>query len=385
MLSPRERILDAFQRHYGCPPQLVVRSPGRINLLGEHTDYNGGPVLPAAIDRAVWLAAALRYDRRCRLWACDYEQGLTIETMPPVPMPEPSWANYVLGVLTVLGWSGGIDIAFGGDLPIGAGVSSSAAVENATAVAVNALLQLGLTPEMLAFVSQKAEQDFVGVPCGIMDMFAGIMGRKDAFLWLDCRTLTWEPLPFQSAEWVFVLCHSGVERRLAASAYGVRRRECAEGLALLQRVAPELKALAEASPTLLEAVQDTLPPAIWRRCRYVVGEVGRVAAATEALRRQDMATLGALMVRTHEGLRDDFEVSCAELDFLAQQAWHHEACAGARLMGAGFGGCTLNLVRQDAAEDFCAQMEAAYRVAFGRHLLQWTVKPADGATYEWLK
>ncbi len=373
-----QRIWEIFQQVYGRRPSIGVRSPGRINLLGEHTDYNGGPVLPAAIDRAIWLAAAPRPDGRCRLWACDYAEGCVLEAQPAARLAQPAWANYLLGVLVEMGWPGGMDIAFGGDLPIGAGVSSSAALENAIALAANTLFDLGHSPIDLVRIAHRAENAFVGVPCGIMDMFAGIMGRKDAFIHLDCQALTWEYLPFEAPDLAFVLCHSGVERRLAASEYGARQRECAHGLAVLQTLEPGLKNLSEATPALLEAAKHDMPPIVFRRCRYVLEEVARVAAAVEALRQNDYAALGALLYQTHAGLRDDFEVSCPELDFLVEQAAQHPACSGARLMGAGFGGCTLHLVRQSEAHDFIARASEGYASTFGRPLSAWIVSPADG-------
>jgi galactokinase len=377
-MPAQPHIREIFQHIYGQWPSIGVRSPGRINLLGEHTDYNGGPVLPTAIDRAIWLAAAPRTDGRCRLWACDYGEGCVIEARPSARLGQPTWANYLLGVLAEMGWPGGMDIAFGGDLPIGAGVSSSAALENATALAANSLFGLGHTRADLVRIAHRAENAFVGVPCGIMDMFAGMMGRKGAFIHLDCQTLTWEYLPFEAPDLAFVLCHSGIERRLATSEYGARRRECAQGLAVLQTLEPGLKNLSEATSALLEAAKHDMSQVVFRRCRYVLEEVARVAAAVEALHQKDYAALGALLYQTHAGLRDDFEVSSPELDFLVEQAAQHPACSGARLMGAGFGGCTLNLVRQSEAYDFIAWVSEGYLSAFDRPLLAWIVRPADG-------
>ncbi len=379
-MSPQQRVWDHFQRTYGRPPTVVVRSPGRINLIGEHTDYNGGPVLPAAIDRAIWMAAAARTDSRCRMWACDVEETCIVEGKPAAPVVKPNWANYILGVLTTMGWPGGMDIVFGGDLPVGAGVSSSAALENAAALAADALFDLGYARLELVRITHAAENHFVGVPCGIMDMFAGMMGRKDAFIQLNCRALTWSYLPFEAPDHTWVLCHSGVERRLATSEYSARRRECAQGVAALQTLVPELGTLSEATPDLLKAAQGRMPPLIFRRCRYVVGETARTAAAAEALCNSDYKALGALLYQTHVGLRDDFEVSCPELDFLVEQGMRHSACLGARLMGAGFGGCTLHLVRRAEAPAFIAHLSEAYLRAFGRPMAAWTVRPADGAT-----
>ncbi len=378
-MSLPERIVKSFCRVYRRLPQVLVRSPGRINLLGEHTDYNGGTVLPAAIDRAIWLAAAARRDTCCALWACDYGEGYFARCKPSAPLSRPSWPNYLLGVLVEMGWPGGVDIAFGGDLPIGAGVSSSAALENAVALAANAVFQKGLAPLELVHLTHRAETYFVGVPCGLMDMFAGLWGRENAFLHLSCSALKWEYLPFSTAEWVFVLCHSGVERRLAASRYAERRRECAQGLAILRELDPALTHLSKASLSMLEAARRRMAPAVFRRCRYVLAEEGRVAEAAEALRLSEYEALGALMWSTHEGLRDDFEVSCPELDFLVEQAMSHPACAGARLMGAGFGGCTLNLVRRKGVDDLLSFLTRAYTRAYKRSLPAWVVKPSAGA------
>ncbi|MCS6928696.1 MAG: galactokinase [Saprospiraceae bacterium] len=378
-MSPQQQVWATFQDLYGRPPEILVRSPGRINLIGEHTDYNGGPVLPAAIDRAVWLAAAKRADTQCRLFACDYDEGYIVESQPSKPLVHPSWANYLLGVLVEIGWPGGLDLTFGGNLPIGAGVASSAAVQNAMALAANALFQLGHTQMDLVQLTHRAENQFVGVPCGIMDMFAGAMGRRNTFICLNCHSLEYEYLPFGTTELCFVLCHSGVERRLASSEYQKRRQECAQGLAILQRINPAMSALSQVSEDLLAEKEHLLPPTLFRRCRYVVTEIARVGTAVQALRSQDYAAMGSLMYLTHQGLRDDFEVSCPELNLLVEEAMHHPACLGARLMGAGFGGCTLNLVKKSKVCDFSAHVSQAYTRAFKRSLRHWTVHLDDGA------
>ncbi len=380
MESSYLQVFEDFQRIYRRAPQVWVRSPGRINLLGEHVDYNGGTVLPAAIDRAVVLAAARRSDGQCRLWASNYGASCAVDGPPVRPLSEPFWANYLLGVLVAFGWPGGLDVAVGGDVPVGAGVSSSAAVGNAMAAAVNALFDLRRTPIELAQVVHQSENHFVGVPCGIMDMFAGMMGRRNAFLRLSCRTLTWEYVPFSGTEWMFVLCHSGIERGLKASEYSARRQACVEGLSILKQVHPSLDALAAAPLAWLEACRERLDPVVFRRCRYVLEEERRVAEASEALRRGDMEALGALMLQTHEGLRSDFEVSCYPLDFLVERAMAHSACVGARLMGAGFGGCTLHLVHQPQVDDFIDFMQSAYRHTFGKPLFAWKVALEEGVS-----
>jgi galactokinase len=348
---------------------LVVRSPGRVNLIGEHTDYNEGFVLPAAIDRAIVLAVALNGSRHCRLLAADLDAAAEAE-IDALRRSELGWPNYLLGVVDQLRRSGvdvpGIDCAFGGDIPIGAGMSSSAALEAGIAFALDALLALGLDRVALARIAQAAEHEFVGVHCGIMDQFANLFGSAGHALKLDCRSLDYELVPFAFADVRVVLCDTGVRHALAGSEYNVRRRQCEEGVAALARHRPGIRSLRDVDLPLLDAHGPELDPVVARRCRFVLEENERLLAGCDDLRRGDLAAFGARMYGSHRGLSVDFEVSCPELDALVEIARALPGVLGARMMGGGFGGCTINLVATDAVNDFTISVEREYRRRTGR-------------------
>jgi galactokinase len=360
-------VREAFRRQFG-QPSLMVRGPGRVNLIGEHTDYNLGFVLPAAVDKAIWLALRPRPDGRFCFHSVDL--GESFEVAPAdVARTERHWPNYLLGVISELAQDGrmpgGVDCAFGGDVPIGSGMSSSAALECSFAFGLNELFGLGYDSVELALLGQRAENRFVGVACGIMDQFASVLGRERSLIHLDCRDLSFEYVPFERADLRIVLCDTRVRRSLAGSEYNERRARCEAGVALITQHHPGVKSLRDVDPALLQAHRRELDPIVFRRCDYVVRENGRVLEACAALRRADFVTFGSLMNASHDGLRDDYEVSCAELDLLAEAARVIPGVLGSRMMGAGFGGCTINLVEEDAMEDFHARMERVYRDALG--------------------
>jgi galactokinase len=358
-----ERVLNGFRGSFGRESTLV-RSPGRVNLIGEHTDYNLGFVLPAAVDKSITLAVRLRGDGRLRLLALDKGERFEGETAS-LGRSELRWPDYLQGVIRELQERGlgvpGLDCAFGGDVPIGCGMSSSAALEGGLAFALNELCGFGLDRVELARLCQRAENRFVGVNCGIMDQFASLMGRERRLIRLDCRDLSYQYVPFERGDIRIVLCDSQVEHSLAGSAYNERRAQCQAGLALLKRHHPRLESLRDADPALVEAHKDELEPAVYRRCAYVTAEIERVGKACAALDRGDLQTFGAHMNATHQGLARDYEVSCPELDILAEAAQALPGVHGARLMGGGFGGCTINLVEAEALEAFQARMGLVYR------------------------
>lgn len=366
--SCTERVVHAFRESYGAEA-VILRSPGRVNLIGEHTDHNLGFVLPAAVDRALYLAIALRDDRRLRFQALDKGESFegSLEEILPV---EGQWPNYLLGVLQEFQTLGfdlrGVDCVFGGDVPIGCGLSSSAALEGGFAFGLNELLGTGLDRVALAQLSQRSENRFVGVNCGIMDPFASLLGREKRLIRLDCRDLSYEYVPFERDDIRIVLCDTQVRRSLTGSEYNIRRAQCEEGVARLQRLHPDIHSLRDASPALIEAHRDAFEPAVYRRCAYVVAENQRVLAACAALERGDMAAFGKAMNETHEGLAHGYEVSCPELDVLAEAAQGLPGVYGSRMMGAGFGGCTLNLLEADALASFEAGMARVYRERLGK-------------------
>ncbi len=363
-----ERVTHAFRERYGRE-MAVVRSPGRVNLIGEHTDHNLGFVLPAAVDRSIHLAVGLREDRRLRFYALDKDEAFE-GSLDDLRSSDLHWPDYLLGILSELTALRmdlrGVDCAFGGDVPIGCGLSSSAALEGGFAFTLNELLALGLDRVSLARLSQRAENRFVGVNCGIMDPFASLLGRERMLIRLDCRDLSYVYVPFDRDDLRIVLCDSQVSRSLTGSEYNLRRAQCVEGLELLRRHHPELQSLRDASPALVESHRTEFPPEVHRRCAYVVAENQRVIEACMDLDRGDLAAFGAAMNATHEGLAHGYEVSCPELDILAEAAQDLPGVFGSRMMGAGFGGCTINLVEADALPSFEAQMGQVYRQRLGK-------------------
>jgi galactokinase len=369
MIKQYERIEQAFRERFDGRP-LLVRSPGRVNLIGEHTDYNGGFVLPAAIDKAVYFACALRPGRRCRFHAADLGRDYEFELSPALGKSGQGWPDYLLGVIDQAQLAGcavpAVDCAFGGDIPVGAGLSSSAALEAGFAFALNELAGWGIPPLEMAKLAQRAENAFVGVQCGIMDQFANLFGLAGAVIRLDCRSLEFDYVPFDRPDLAVVLCDTGVRRALAGSEYNVRRRQCEEGVRALRDLTLPVESLRDVTLDQLEAHQAALDPLVHRRCRYVVEENARVLEACRDLGRADFAAFGARMWASHRGLRDDYEVSCPELDALVEISAEIPGVLGGRMMGAGFGGCTIHVVEAGAVEEFGARITAAYRGRTGR-------------------
>jgi galactokinase len=375
-------IAAAFQLRFGYAP-LLVRAPGRINLIGEHTDYNEGLVLPAAINKEVLFAVGLNGTDQLRLVAHDKGEACVV----PLAAVQPGtlqWANYLLGVVAQLRASGvavpGFDCVFGGNIPMGAGLSSSAAVECGLAFALNELLGAGLDRLALARLAQAAEHTYAGVQCGLMDQFASLFGRAGQVVRLDCRTTDYAYFPFDAAAYHLILCNSGVKHALADSAYNTRRQECAQGVAVLRRYYPAVASLRDATRAQLLAHRAELGEVLYRRCRYVVEENARVAQACIALAANNMATVGQLLYASHAGLRDDYEVSCPELDKLVALATGRPGVLGARMMGGGFGGCTLNLVEAAHVADFIKTMAADFLAFYRRGLDTYQTTIVEGVS-----
>ncbi|MBN1138024.1 MAG: galactokinase [Anaerolineae bacterium] len=370
-------VAGAFRHVFGYQPARLYRAPGRVNLIGEHTDYNDGFVLPMAIDRAVWLAAAPRSDRQVRLRAVTLERDDVFELDDLRPSREAHWANYVRGVLAMLELAGhrlaGLDLAYAGDVPIGAGLSSSAAVEMAVAAAARDLFALDLPLLELARLSQRAEQQFAGTRCGLMDQLISAVGQEGQAMLIDCRALTWQPVPLPRDAAVIV-CDTSKRRGLADSAYNERRAQCEEGARRL-----DVPALRDLDVATFEARSKELPPVLRRRCRHVVHENDRTLRAAEALRRGDLHAFGRLMSESHTSLRDLYEVSCEELDLMAALAQSQPGCWGARMTGAGFGGCAVALVDLPAVETFTHNVVAVYRRQTLRTPVLYVCRASAGA------
>ncbi len=359
-------MADKYRTHFGGDPVLVI-SPGRVNLIGEHTDYNEGFVLPGATDKAVVLAVSPRGNGVCHFVARDFDQEFRCElgSLHKSPL---GWPDYLQGVIDQFLRAGlaigGFNCVFGGDIPIGAGMSSSAAIEGGLAFALNHIFKLGVDSLTLVKLAQKAENEFVGVRCGIMDQFINIHGREKSVLKLDCRSLEFERLPFEREDLRIVVCDTLVRRELAASEYNVRRGQCEEAVELLRAHAPSVRSLRDVSLDLLGEHEAEFDPVIFRRAKYVVEENRRVEEASADLLRGDFKTFGERMAASHEGLRDGYEVSSAELDALVEAALAAPGVLGARMMGAGFGGCTINLVEADAVPEFKNRVTWSYQAIF---------------------
>jgi galactokinase len=376
-------ISAAFEQHYGAAPELLVRAPGRINLIGEHTDYNDGLVLPAAIDREIRFALRLNGTDRIRLMATDLKDTYEVAVADIKPLGGGHWANYQLGVVAGLLRAGvqvpGFDCAFGGDVPNGAGLSSSAAVECGIAWGLCELLHADLDRMKLAHIAQTAEHEYAKVMCGLMDQFASLFGRAGHVVELDCRSLEYSYFPFDTDDCRVVLCNSGVKHALADSEYNTRRHECARGVEILQQHNPAIKSLRDATLEEIEAAKDELGEVITRRCRYVVEENQRVRDFTKQLAEHgSLAQVGELLYASHAGLRDDYQVSCPELDTLVELSHQAPGCYGARMMGGGFGGCTLNLVATGEVKNFLAHMKQGYHDQLGLKLETYVTTLADG-------
>jgi len=344
------RLQEEFRRTFGGgEPPRVFRAPGRVNLIGEHTDYNEGFVLPMAVERYVWIAARRTDGRDLHLRSLDFRQAAHFALDDLRPHPAMAWANYLAGVAWAFVQENlpvpGLEAAFTGSIPIGSGLSSSAALETATAVALETLGRVEVSAVRRALLCQRAEGEFVGVQCGIMDQFISSLARSGHALWIDCRSLQHEAVPVPPKA-VAVIADTGVRRELAASAYNERRSQCEEGVRLVQKHLPGITALRDVPPVALARWKDDLPEIIYRRCTHVVQENRRVLNMVEALRQGDLEQAGRLMDASHASLRDLYEVSCPELDLMVEIAQGLPGCWGSRLTGAGFGGCTVSLVRR---------------------------------------
>jgi galactokinase len=382
------KLLSAFEHEYGHAPVLVARAPGRVNLLGEHVDYSDGWVLPAAIDRSAWLAAspssssevsihALDSDKHSRFSLTNLEAKLDLNGEPLA-----DWAHYPAGVAWALINDdlsiSGINGVLTSEVPIGAGLSSSAAIEVVFATTWQALSGWKLRPMRTAQLCQRAENAYVGVQCGLMDQFSSVHGVKNHALHFDTRTLEWEPVPLPS-DVVIVIADSGVRRRLRSSAYNQRRMACEHAARLLSERIPGTRALRDVSSEQLKEHDQALPPNLRPLAEHVVSECERVHHGVELLKDGDVKAFGRLMFEGHASLRDLFEVSSQELDALVEIAAGLPGCHGARLTGAGFGGCTVNLVTAKEAPAFCKRLAAVYSQVTGKEASVWITRASEGA------
>ena len=378
--SLQDAVSEKYHELHGAKP-LLVRSPGRVNLIGEHTDYNQGLVLPAAIDKNIIVAIGRRDDNVIQLYALDQQESYhaNLDTSDRSPL---LWPDYILGVVQQLQHRGhrmtGFNLVFGGDIPQGAGLSSSAALECATAFALNELFGHGISRLDIALMAQAAENEFVGVKCGLMDQFASVFGREKRLIKLDCADFSYEYIPFNSPDLRIVLFDTQVKHSLASSAYNERREQCERGVAMIQEHQSHVQSLRDATMEQLDEYVKPKDTTVYNRCRYVVSEIARLRQGCEDLKNDDFVTFGKRMFETHDGLQHLYEVSCDELDVLVDLVRDNTAVLGARMMGGGFGGCTINLVKVDDVQAVVDTVTAAYNEKTGRTAQAYIANISDG-------
>ena len=377
---PTHELARQFVQQYGVKP-LMVEAPGRVNLIGEHTDYNDGFVLPAAIQFLTRVAIARRSDRRLVIASENYSEQVEFEIKQLPATARPHWSDYVIDVARKLEERGidlpGANLLIAGDVPLGAGLSSSASLEVAACDAFLAISNAKLDAAEMARLCQRAENEFVGARCGIMDQFVSVRGKKDHALLLDCRSLEYRHVPLPE-DVRLVICNTMVRHNLSGGEYNQRRKECETGVYFLAQRKPGVKALRDISVRDLQKWEAGMPQIVRKRCRHVITEDERVIKAVRALEEQDVSLFGNLMRESHASLRDDFEVSCDELDLMVELAVRVEGVYGARMTGGGFGGCTINLVNPEAVEDFQAKVASGYERATGRKPEVYVCAAADG-------
>ena len=392
-------IRVSFQQLFNTTASLVVQSPGRINLIGEHTDYNNGFVLPAAIDKCVQVAIAKRTDGTIHMYAIDLQESVIVPAVAMQPHAT-IWVNYIIGVVVQVqkyntSRSGsnasheidkGFDICIQGDIPVGAGLSSSAAVECAVIFALNEMYQLGLTKMQMALMTQQSEHEFAGVKCGIMDMFASLHGKSNQVILLDCGSLQHSYYPLDLKDYQIILFDTQIKHALASSEYNTRRMECEQGVGVLQQKYPSIKTLRDASKQQVEQclapknndLKNAISDKVYQRCKYVVDEIERVQLAVKDLLAGDIKAFGQKMFETHEGLSKLYEVSCPELDILVNVVKDNPHVLGARMMGGGFGGCTINIIKKSEVQAIINTVADIYAQQTAHTLKVHQVKIAQG-------
>ena len=372
-----------FQETFGTTAEKTVLSPGRINIIGEHIDYNDGYVLPAAIDKIICFAFEKNNSNQSRIIAIDLNDEFEINLADPIELTDNMWTNYLRGVLKQLKLKGfkveGFNCVFSSTIPVGSGLSSSAALECGFLFGLNKLFNLNIKPVDIALMGQSAEH-WVGINCGIMDQFSSVMGLENKVIKIDCRTLEYEYHKADFNDYSLILFDSNVKHTLMTSAYNERREQCEEGIAIVKNNFPEITSFRNCTEQHIIELKDVMSAAVYKRSLYVVKEINRVILACDALDKGDIETLGKLMFETHEGLSTDYEVSCAELDMIVDTLKKEEAVIGSRLMGGGFGGCTINLIKKGHEDRIKKQLSALYFETFGIELKIYDVKIGNGTS-----
>ena len=378
MHSPQQ-AKEQYQQHFGEGARMFF-SPGRINLLGEHVDYNGGFVLPAAINKGIWFAIAANNSNIANFVAADIEEFFSVELN--TIQKHTGWKNYVLGVLHMLQQKkfliGGFNCLFGGNVPQGAGLSSSAALEAGLVYALDKLFNLGLNTQQMALIAQEAEHSFPGTKCGIMDMFASLHGKEGHCILLDCQSLQYEYLPIIATDYELVLINSKVHHSLSDGQYNKRRGEAMEGLSFFQTLNKNITSFRAIRQEVVVQFKDNFSPEVYNRCLYVTQEIERTKKAAEYLKENDLIEFGKLMYQTHRGLSELYEVSCKELDYLVTEAKSNFDVIGSRMMGGGFGGCTINLIAKNKREIIINNIVSSYQLKYDIQPEVYLVETSNG-------
>ncbi len=361
-----KKLKGEFEKRFGAGEKIhLFSAPGRVNLIGEHTDYNGGFVLPVNIDRRILLCARRREDRILNLHSLNFPQKISCSLDNLKYRKEDSWANYPKGVAKILQDEDyllkGMDLLYEGNIPIASGLSSSAAMEVVSCLALCTLSDIEIEKKIMALLCQKAENEFIGMKCGIMDQFVITIGRKDSALFLDCRSLDYELIPFDSGDVSIIIGDTRVKRALVDSEYNKRRQQCEEGVKNLQQYLNDIKQLRDVSTLEFEKYKDKLPDTVVRRCKHIIYENERVKKSIDMIKDNRFAEFGLLMVDSHNSLRDLYEVSCRELDVMVEEALKVNGTLGSRMTGAGFGGCTVSLVKKESVEEFISTVSGEYQ------------------------
>ncbi|SMD32914.1 galactokinase [Reichenbachiella faecimaris] len=377
----RNDVKNTFEEIFGNEP-IVVRAPGRINIIGEHTDYNDGFVLPAAIDLSVFVFIQRSGTSRSKLISVDLDESYSLGMHDALVPVDQGWVNYFLGVIDQFQLAGhkleGFNLMFTSDIPMGSGLSSSAALECGFGQALSELFKLKVDKVALAKMGQAAEHKFAGVKCGIMDQFASCMGQNNQVVKLDCRSLEYDYYPADFKDYELVLFDSNVKHNLADSQYNIRRNQCEEGVKIIQAVNSKVSSLRDATLEDLAQAQAEMEEVVYHRCKYVIEENIRVQAVCEALKAGDITKVGQIMLETHAGLSREYEVSCKELDTLIEIASACDGHIGGRMMGGGFGGCTVNLIQKDKVDQVIEEVTKGYQEALGINTKVYRVAIADG-------
>ncbi len=385
LASLPQELETRFADLFGRPAEIVVRAPGRVNLIGEHTDYNDGFVFPCAIERSIWMAASPRSDGQVRAYSLNFGQSSTfsLNTIEKTQNPSEAWSNYLRAIAAILQKEGvalsGLDVVTYGTVPIGAGLSSSASMLVAAGLMYTSAVGEEIDLKRLALLSQRAEREFVGVNVGIMDQFISALGKRDHALFIDTRTLDYEAVPLPASGVQIVIADTNKKRGLVDSEYNNRRSECEQAVKILKGFLPSITALRDVSIAEFEQYAHALPEVVCKRARHVISENTRVLESITALKSGDIALFGELMNASHESLKDDYAVSCSELDALVTASRSVEGVFGSRMTGAGFGGCTVSLVADSAVNAFQEQVPALYQQATGLETTIYTTKAEQGA------